>query len=75
MAFEAFWFAQKQENAPHEAGLLRLDSTRIHETLGWRPKWDSKTAVSKAVEWYVNYATNKDLTEITKNQIQEYFNI
>ncbi|WP_024867353.1 CDP-glucose 4,6-dehydratase [Butyrivibrio sp. FCS014] len=75
MAFEAFWFAQKQEYAPHEAGLLRLDSTKIHETLGWKTKWDSKTAVSKAVEWYVNYATNKDLTEITKGQIQEYFNI
>ncbi len=59
LEFEAFWVSGKKENAPHEAGLLRLDSAKIHEGLGWTPKWTSSVAVQKTVEWYKTYSMSE----------------
>ena len=73
MPLEAFWTVQKEENAPHEAGLLRLDSSRIKETLGWEPRWDSKLAVRKTTEWYRAYADREALGPVSEAQIREYF--
>lgn len=39
-------------DAPHEAAILRLDSSRSHELLEWRSVWNVDDAVSKTVEWY-----------------------
>ena len=45
-------------NAPHEAILLKVDSTKAKEKLGWTAKWDSRTAITKTVEWYKNHYEN-----------------
>ena len=73
MPMEAFWTVQKEENAPHEAGLLRLDSTKIRSVLSWNPKWDSKLAVKKTTEWYRAFADREDLKSVSEAQIREYF--
>jgi CDP-glucose 4,6-dehydratase len=57
-------------NAPHEAALLRLDSTRAHETLGWRPRFDAATAITKTVEWYRQ--SGNDALAYTRQQIKVY---
>ncbi len=36
---------------PHEAGLLRLDNTKLKTVFGWHPVWDAKTAIEKTVAW------------------------
>lgn len=36
---------------PHEARLLKLDCSRAHTLLGWRPLWDLETAVAETVSW------------------------
>jgi CDP-glucose 4,6-dehydratase len=41
--------------APHEAHLLCLDSSKARERLGWRPVWDSVTAVLQTAAWYRRY--------------------
>lgn len=37
---------------PHEARLLRLDSTKAHTQLGWVPVWDVAETLSRTAAWY-----------------------
>lgn len=40
------------KDAPHEAGLLKLDCAKARDLLKWRPVWDLKTALERTVSWY-----------------------
>lgn len=64
----------KNTNGPHEANYLKLDISKAKTLLNWNPKWNIKKAVEKTVEWYKAFANNKDIIEITNNQINEYLN-
>lgn len=68
----ASWTAAP-DGGPHEAGYLRLDSSRIASELGWHPRWSAKTAVQKAVDWTKQLDSGSDVGEITREQIREYF--
>ena len=57
-------------NAPHEAGLLRIDSSKSKRDLGWVPKWDATTAIQKTVDWYRHAMS--DPLGYTRGQICEY---
>lgn len=38
-----------------EAGLLKLDCSKAHLTLGWLPVWDSQTTLDMTCQWYRHY--------------------
>jgi CDP-glucose 4,6-dehydratase len=42
------------EDQPHEAGLLMLDINKSINCLGWRPKWNAKTAINFTINGYKN---------------------
>ena len=44
-------YLARPDNGPHEAGLLRLDNTKLKETFGWKPVWDAETAIRMTVAW------------------------
>src|SRR5579871_6874118 len=44
-------FAAEQD-APHEAVNLRLDSSKAHQKLGWRPRLTSGDTLSLTAAWY-----------------------
>ncbi|BAD79631.1 CDP-glucose 4,6-dehydratase [Synechococcus elongatus PCC 6301] len=46
------WFDQSDPTAPHEAGLLHLVSDQARQLLGWQPRWDFETTVSRTIHWY-----------------------
>jgi len=68
----ARWESVKEENAPKESGILKLDSGKVRKIFGWAPKWNTSDAVSKTAEWYKAYADGKDMETVTKKQIKEY---
>jgi len=37
---------------PHEAGYLKLDSSKSRARLGWQPRWSIEDALKASVEWY-----------------------
>ena len=37
---------------PHEAGLLKLDVSKVYSQLGWKPRWNSAQAIEATIEWY-----------------------
>ena len=57
--------------APHESNLLRLDCSKIHSAVGWKPVWNVRKAIEKTVEWEkANLVGNAK--DITAKQICEY---
>jgi CDP-glucose 4,6-dehydratase len=57
---------------PHEAHLLKLDSSKAHSKLGWRPKWSLSTALEKTVNWHENWRRSDDCQQICLAQIADY---
>jgi CDP-glucose 4,6-dehydratase len=51
----------KEENAKHEAGLLKLDITKAKEILNWKPVLNSEQATDMTINWYKNFYETKNL--------------
>jgi CDP-glucose 4,6-dehydratase len=67
----ARWVADPREH-PHEAGLLRLDSSRARTMLGWRPKYPIDQALERVVEWHRGWLAGEDMRAFTLDQIDQY---
>ncbi|KRE75413.1 CDP-glucose 4,6-dehydratase [Paenibacillus sp. Soil750] len=61
-----------QNQNPHEARYLKLDCSKAHYELGWRPKWNLNQALDKIIEWSYAYQQEKDIQEICFKQIEDY---
>lgn len=77
--FCRFWgpgasYAVRSGGGPHEANQLRLDSSRIARTLGWRPRWNIERAVEETVRWY-QAAQSGETRTVTERQIREFFRV
>jgi CDP-glucose 4,6-dehydratase len=46
---------ESNEDQPHEAGILKLDSSRVRQKLGWRPVWDCGQALEQTIKWYQTF--------------------
>jgi len=58
---------------PHEAGILRLDSTKAITQLGWRPRLAIGDAIQLTVDWYRAHADGgQDMAELSELQIERY---
>lgn len=62
------------EGGPHEANFLQLDSAKLRNTFGWKPKWNIEQSVKKVVEWEKAFQKNDDVVKIMRAQILEYNN-
>ncbi|RHF00004.1 CDP-glucose 4,6-dehydratase [Roseburia inulinivorans] len=72
---EAVWIDKSEKNAPHEAGFLKLDCSKIKRVMRWKPHWHIKDAVDKSVEWSKCYLADGNIGQITKKQIKEYLTL
>jgi len=75
--FASFWgdgltASVQPDDGPHEAGLLRLDCSKLRALFGWKPGWTIETALQKTAEWYRTWQQSENLSEITDRQIKEY---
>ncbi len=55
---------RENANNPHEAGLLKLDCSKAHSRLGWRPVWDIKKALETTTKWYKEFYENGKITSL-----------
>lgn len=60
------------DSGPHEAGFLKLDSSKIRHVFGWNPVYDIQTAVEKTVEWSKAWLNGQNMCAVTDSQIQEF---
>jgi len=49
---EAHIISAPGDNPRHEAGTLRLDTTKARQKLGWKSRWDAPRAIAETVAWY-----------------------
>ncbi len=69
---DARWAVDKGPHA-HEAGYLKLDSSKARRLLDWAPTWGFEDTIAKTVEWYKAEAAGEDLVALTRKQISQYF--
>jgi CDP-glucose 4,6-dehydratase len=63
-----------EETAPHEAQLLRLDSTKARLELRWQPKWTLDRALSETISWHLAHREGRNMRDFSIRQIQDYQN-
>jgi len=56
----------------HEARQLKLDCSKSHELLGWRPRLPLALGLEWTAKWYRGYAAGTDLRALTLAQIAQY---
>ena len=67
----ASWVLDKAPT-PHEAGYLKLDASRAHADLDWRPQLNPQTALEWLVDWYRAWQSGSDMQALTLTQIEQY---
>jgi CDP-glucose 4,6-dehydratase len=57
-----------------EAQMLRVDSAKAMQRLGWTPRWSTAQAIGATVEWYHRYATtpNADMHALSVAQVESF---
>lgn len=57
---------------PHEANMLKLDSSKAKVHLGWRPRWNLKTALGMTLAWHQAWKEEADMAAVSVQQIRNY---
>lgn len=65
-------FDAPDSQLPHEAGLLRLDSTLARVSLDWTPRWTLRTAIEQTIAWQRAWQRGDDMAAATGAQIAAY---
>jgi CDP-glucose 4,6-dehydratase len=58
-------------NQPHEAGLLKLDISKVKSELDWEPKMNANSTVTMTIDWYKSILDN-NIDKITTKQILNF---
>jgi CDP-glucose 4,6-dehydratase len=63
---------RRDENAPHEARLLRLDISKVIEGLKWTPKMNAKQAIERTITWYKKFYAGANVQQLINDDINFY---
>jgi CDP-glucose 4,6-dehydratase len=60
----------------HEAGLLKLDINKAISELKWQPKMNAAQAVNMTMDWYSEFARNREnISEFSLLQIKDFLEL
>ncbi|MEY2921655.1 MAG: CDP-glucose 4,6-dehydratase [Bacteroidota bacterium] len=66
---------EKNDKQPHEAGLLKLDISKVATQLNWHPKMNANQTVKFTIDWYANFKADKNgISAFTEQQILSFLN-
>ncbi|MBZ4036532.1 CDP-glucose 4,6-dehydratase [Flavobacterium sp. 17A] len=69
------YIVEQLPGQPHEAGLLKLDISKAINELQWKPKRNASQAVSMTMNWYAEFAADKNkIDDFTTDQIKDFLN-
>lgn len=61
-----------ESNHPHEAGWLKLDCSKAHAQLGWKPRWSLCQALDHIVTWHRAWLAGEDMQKYCISQILSF---
>jgi CDP-glucose 4,6-dehydratase len=64
-----------QGEQPHEAVLLKLDSSKARNELGWRPALRLNEALAMVVHWHREVLNAGDARRISISQLEDFTNV
>jgi len=67
-------WTQDQKEQPHEAHSLKLDCSKARQYLNWTPRWSLEQAIENITQWHHAYQKQRNLREISLQQISKYQN-
>jgi CDP-glucose 4,6-dehydratase len=67
----AAWQFDEQDNHLHEAAYLKLDCSKAHLQLGWRPLISFRESLNLTVDWYKALRSQSDMRHISTDQISQ----
>lgn len=56
---KAAWINKSEANAPHEAGFLKLDCSKLKTVFRWSPRWHIEEVIEQTVAWTKVWMENK----------------
>ena len=62
----------EQVSDKHEATLLKLDSSKAKQKLGWHLHWSVEDAIKKTLDWYNAFHQGKDMYNFSLEQLNSY---
>ncbi len=65
---KSHWETDQAEH-PHEARVLKLDSSKARTQLGWIPKVSLECALISLVDWYKAFKAGEDMQQVTLQEI------
>jgi len=66
-------YAVAPSKGPVETSYLRLDCSKAHQRLGWKPRWNVEKALHSTWEWLDVYRhAPRRIGDFSLSQIQEY---
>jgi CDP-glucose 4,6-dehydratase len=60
----------RDNNAPHEANMLKLDCSKARYLLGWKPVWNGAAMFEKTAAWYREFYESGRV--LSHEQLTEY---
>ena len=70
---QATWTNLSEQNAPHEAGYLKLDCSLLKSTFHWKPTWHIAEAVEETCRWSKAWLQQGDLRAEMRQEIDAFF--
>ncbi|MBP1586826.1 MAG: CDP-glucose 4,6-dehydratase [Clostridia bacterium] len=68
----ASWVNLSPNFKPHEAGLLRLDCSKLKKVFRWRPRFHIDEALARVVDWSRIYFAGGDVAAEMTKEIMDY---
>lgn len=70
----ASWEGQPGEH-PHEAKVLRLDTSKVRSRLNWNPRWSLEKALDEIVFWQKAWIDGQNMRALCEAQIRNYMEV
>jgi CDP-glucose 4,6-dehydratase len=56
----------------HETALLEIDSSRARRDLGWEPRWDVPTSITRTAEWYRDQGDGEQASDLVERDLNAF---
>ena len=71
----AAWKNQAEKNAPHEAGFLKLDCSKIKSVFGWQPRWHIEECMEMTVKFGKIWLSGGNVRAEMEREIELFFGV